>query len=880
MCENQGVQGTESYLDMEAMRRGTNPIGAWGVNLFVPHAFDYDPSRANYPPDWFHQPFWPYFHYYADYTRRISYMNADSQHQANVLLYYPITSMWTHTRPLFSGDANYERIGQPAEWRNETVLLNDYYTRLTLQLSEHQWDYNVADDQYLAQSRIEGNELVIGTQRFRAVVLPPLTTLSRVTLAKLQQFTRAGGRIYGIRSLPSASPEAGENDPVVKDGIAALFGSNSDGTDRAHFVKDAVEDLITLLDTQVAKDVQVISGPSTNLYFEHRSKLGEDYYWVVNDTDKTRLNTVLFSKKGSVEKWNALTGEREPLFYVNRSSGTAVRLNLAPWDAYYVVVHPAPQSSQEVELVSTNAERVDSVLREGNDIRVHMAGPVSPQGTYISLRSAGATYTGKTATKGTSPIALDGPWQFLPQPPEVAVSYAKVKDAETNGGESSGWETDQFDDSGWPSLWLSEEQNTLRNWSLIGPFPNPDNAGYSASYPPEQAFSPKKKYQGLNGQVLNWVSYYGNEPHLALGNWNIWMETQGGEFSDSAHVVQFDQALLTASDQWIVSYAHTYLYSQHDVKAQFVVAADNWLSVWLNGKPVFGRLRQPFWYELNDSWADRMPVALHAGWNEVLLKVGKGRGVASGHYGFTFRVADENGKSLPDVIASLSPINQKETRAQPDTMRWYRLEVPPGCVAVKAPHLKGPYQMLLNGQLIHPAGEQPVPIVNLLRDKNNILVIVAEKNDRLDSPLEFVTGETPFELTRWTNTGLANFSGTAIYTKQFSLSNSYSGQRLMLDLGRVSSVADVFVNGQHAGTLIWRPYRLDITKLLKPGNNEIKILVTNTEANARAVGTWHHILPAIDLCGLEGPVRIVPYFDETLTLRRSSQAEKNPLSGG
>jgi hypothetical protein len=31
-------------------------------------------------------------------------------------------------------------------------------------------------------------------------------------------------------------------------------------------------------------------------------------------------------------------------------------------------------------------------------------------------------------------------------------------------------------------------------------------------------------------------------------------------------------------------------------------------------------------------------------------------------------------------------------------------------------------------------------------------------------------------------------------------------------------------------------YQLDISRLIKPGENEIKILVTNTEVNQRAVG--------------------------------------------
>lgn len=55
-------------------------------------------------------------------------------------------------------------------------------------------------------------------------------------------------------------------------------------------------------------------------------------------------------------------------------------------------------------------------------------------------------------------------------------------------------------------------------------------------------------------------------------------------------------------------------------------------------------------------------------------------------------------------------------------------------------------------------------------------------------------------------------------------------------------------------------------KLIKPGENQIKILVTNTEPNQRAVGTRHHILAAIDSSGMEGPVQVIPYLDRMLTL--------------
>jgi alpha-L-rhamnosidase/Glycosyl hydrolases family 2, sugar binding domain len=864
-CENQGVQGTNSYLDMEAIRKGTNGIGAWGVNLFIPHAFDYDAGRANYPPDWLHQPYWPYFHEYADYTRRISYMNSDSHHVTNVLLYYPITTMWSETEPLFSGKTNYQEIGKPVAWKNNTVLINDYYTRIILELSNHHWDYNIADDQYFESARVEGSELVIGPQRFRAVVLPPITTLSRATLTKLQEFHKAGGIILGIRTLPTASPDTGENDSVIKAGIASIFAPQAENS---FYIDNSVDELISTLDAHVPKDVQIITGPAQHLFFQHRIKLQTDYYWVVNDTDRKRINQVHFAAKGIPEKWDARTSNSEPLLYTNGASGTDVRLNLDPWDAFYVVFRPSNGSTQDAELVATNAETLDTVSRQDNVISVHVTGPSSSAATFVELRNGDGTYKGTIPRVAAQPITLNGPWQFHPQPERISVPYARTGEATEAKGKSLGWTAADFDDTDWPQMWLNEEQATIRHWQMIGPFSNTDNDGFSKAYPPEQEFDAHKTYDGLSGPV-GWQEYNGNEPYLALDNWNIWMKTEGGNSSDSGYVVKFNPQLLTDGDSWIVSYAHTYLYSPQDQHAQFIVAADNWTSIWLNHKQIFAQLRTPFWYELNDNWADRVPVNLHKGWNEVLMKVGKGRGTSSGFYGFTFRVADDKGATLPQVIASTSPSAAANSKAANETERWYRMEVPPGCVGIVPPSLHNSYRMLLNGQELHPKNDNLIDIRTNLNGEKNTLVIIARKDDPLVTPVQFVTGPTPFSLKSWTQTGLANFSGTAVYTKTFALPDNFRDKRVILDLGRVSSVADVFVNGKPAGAAVWRPYQVDISKLIHPGENEIKILVTNTEANARAVGTWHRILPSIDLSGMVGPVQVIPYIDQVLTLHPS-----------
>jgi hypothetical protein len=871
-CENQGVQGTDSYLDLEKMRLATNSIAAYGVNLFIPHAFDYDASRANYPPDWLHQPFWPYFHTYADYTRRLSYMNADSHHVVNVLLYYPITSMWADTAPLFSGSTSYQQIGKPAAWKNQTILLNDYYTRIILQLTNHHWDYNIADDEYLKHARVEGNELVIGPQRFRAIILPPISTLSRATLAKLLEFHRAGGTILATRLLPTASPEAGGHDREIEAGIASIFDSNNQSTaDReaghSFYIPDSVDDLIATLDANVPKDVRVTYGPSQHLLFEHRVKQDTEYYWVANDSDRTRVNQVHFAVKGMPEKWDALTGMREPLFYTNDTTGTDVRLKLGPWDAFYVVFRPLIGPAQSAVLDATNADQLDHLTPQGDNFSVHVAGPATSP-IFVELRSGAHLYRAQTSRTAEHPLLLQETWQFHPQPERISVPYARVHLDTTSTGDSLGWAAAAFDDTNWSESWLSGEQTTIRQWQLIGPFPNNDNDGYSKAYPPEQTFDARQKYDGLNGPV-DWQDYDANEPHLALEDWDILMKTEGGRSSDSSYIVNFNPAELTDTLSWITSYAHTYLYSPTNQHAQLIVAADNWARIWLNRREVYGQLRTPFWYELNDSWADRIPVELHQGWNEVLVKVGKARGTASGFFGFTFRVADAQGSTLPNLIASTSPYDTDQPSHETTAMRWYRIRIPPGCVAVVPPSLHHAFRMMLNGQTLTSSGSAPINLRAMLHAENNTLVLVAQKDDPIVTPIVFVTGATPFSLQSWTQTGLQNFSGTAIYTRTFTLPASFRGKPLVLDLGRVSSVAQVFINGQPAGTLVWNPYRVDITKLVKPGVNQIKILVTNTEANQRAVGTWRHILPAIDLDGLEGPVQIIPYINQVLTLHPS-----------
>jgi hypothetical protein len=93
------------------------------------------------------------------------------------------------------------------------------------------------------------------------------------------------------------------------------------------------------------------------------------------------------------------------------------------------------------------------------------------------------------------------------------------------------------------------------------------------------------------------------------------------------------------------------------------------------------------------------------------------------------------------------------------------------------------------------------------------------------------------KLISWTESdqpGIKYFSGIGTYEKTFRLStpaDSRNGGRVFLDLGKLSEMADVWLNGQHLGIAWAEPYRFDITNAVKSGENTLKIEIANAWSN-------------------------------------------------
>ena len=111
------------------------------------------------------------------------------------------------------------------------------------------------------------------------------------------------------------------------------------------------------------------------------------------------------------------------------------------------------------------------------------------------------------------------------------------------------------------------------------------------------------------------------------------------------------------------------------------------------------------------------------------------------------------------------------------------------------------------------------------------------------------------------------FSGSATYTTTFNWSNE--SKEVMLDLGKVSMIAEVFINDQKVRTLWCCPYVANITSFINEGKNKLQVKVTSTWFNRLVYDaslpeaerkTWTIAGPSADAqlkeYGLLGPVNL------------------------
>ncbi len=143
----------------------------------------------------------------------------------------------------------------------------------------------------------------------------------------------------------------------------------------------------------------------------------------------------------------------------------------------------------------------------------------------------------------------------------------------------------------------------------------------------------------------------------------------------------------------------------------------------------------------------------------------------------------------------------------------------------------------------------------------------ASFEDGWDTP-ESITIPHLKSLSELENEAIRHYSGTVTYHRSVNIANA--GRQVIIDLGRVANIAEVWCNDLKVTTKWAPPFTFDLTEMIKQGANKLEIRVTNTWRNqlifdnARPDGekkTWTSNPPTkeesdLDESGLIGPVAL------------------------
>ncbi|MHC4441419.1 MAG: glycosyl hydrolase [Planctomycetota bacterium] len=422
-------------LTFEDMREILNWQAVRGVNLLCPHACYYSvkgPRKYDAPPDLFLHNFWkPYFHTYADYCGRLSYIASRGSHVADVAVLYPVSGIRDSGPPdMFKRlDDMYKKFEQVSD-----VLL------------EHQRDFNyipesalIAKNDYGVKVDIKDKQLMVGNGRYSTVIVPPTDVLDLRAALMLQLFVRSGGKVIVVRDLPVRDPYLpatelpvflkntfGENarssrESIIKQrpsGGAWIFSARAKPDKskykvrpeiprlRARYAEDWISEFAHIVETHIPTGVKVDTFTPQLIYRHHRTG-NADVFLLVNEAREDLDRKVTFAIDGVPLQADPLTGKVEPYrLYKNEDGKTTVLLHLKPYEATVLVFKPdtkAPElciHQHNGQVLDINNDTVTQLVSETG--KAFVAGEYKGEPFKVSV----------DVTDQLEPVTIEGEFDF------------------------------------------------------------------------------------------------------------------------------------------------------------------------------------------------------------------------------------------------------------------------------------------------------------------------------------------------------------------------------------------------------------------------------------------------------------------------------------
>ena len=772
LAEIAGGVGWE--IPLSDLRTMVNWALALGIDFIKPHAAFLSLKgmrKRDYPPSHFVQePWWRYYLDFTDYTARLSYLLSQGTHVADIALLYPTQSLWVEHS--LKGPQ-----GRVREIEGNCLALANALLRL-----QRDFDYLFEEAITEGMVRVEEGKLVMGTEAFSVLILPPLTALPLEVLSLAQEMVEGGGMVLALGRLPVASRVSARDRDLLNE-IEVIWGPRArrlavgevehlpgpkreravERIERIHssggraiyvaWPSPLTEDLAaTILSDLLADgpepDLTVDSPQRRDFIYVHRQVNEAEVYFIVNLGSKTAKATVGLPASGRIERWDAMSGETAPVpVYRRVNDRVELSQTFAPGEGIVLVLTPEEEARhldevRSCEVLTLEDDRVEVRIR-GRNPRLRIGEkemPVPGEPTLPPLRFRPGWQ-----------VEWDGPNTWLLEPWSVKIQ-------EDASAESRASEPRSLQEPGRLSLRGKLTVGALRGAKKLTRRVRPPVRSVRTA-----RFIPVEK---LTRRAVKLLAALGMDVEGLYSHEILRLVRDFGQETG----VGFRDALLPPG----VRYEATASFYADFVPPDLMLVYEDLgepLEVLINEVPIADPSRQL------DVW-DRS--------NRV---VNLGSRIVPGRNTVMIR------SSVPSFPTTMPGVHSLEPVALV------------GDFVVKGRHIIQPQRQMQTGD--------------------------------------------------WAEMGLPHYSGRVTYTQRFRLPSTYMGQDLVLEFEDVRETVEVWVNGESAGYRIWPPYRLPIGHLIREGDNELKVAVTNTAANLLG-----HPQPS----GLLGAVRIVSYPRRKMSL--------------
>jgi hypothetical protein len=325
-----------------------------GINQLIGHGWPYTAEGVEYPGWRFYaagvfnekNPWWIVMPDLSLYLQRLSYLLRQGHPVNDVALYLPDSDAWASfsARRVNLIDSLRARIGPD----------------IVAQVLDAGFNFDFFDDQALRQiGRVENGALELGTNRYKAVILPNVERIPLDTLQKLEDLARGGGTVIAVRRLPAIAPgfmatEAEQG--RIREISRRMFEAPSA---RAHFV-DEDRRLGGALAALLHPDV-TLSPAATGIGFVHRSAGAAEIYFLANTANTRQSLKATFRGQGmQAEWWDPLTGrvsvaEAE----AGRGGGMTVQVDLEPYGSSVLVFSKRPPAPKPIRSAAAVPPLID-----------------------------------------------------------------------------------------------------------------------------------------------------------------------------------------------------------------------------------------------------------------------------------------------------------------------------------------------------------------------------------------------------------------------------------------------------------------------------------------------------------------------------------------